>query len=426
VANLIFNKKKQMKLITILFMLTILSISCDAQYPLELKKYAAGFDGLTSSSFSFLDEELDDVTIVGYGEDTHGSAEFTILAEELMKYLSAEHGFKILIIENGFGEVAYFNDYIQGKSDDLNAIFKKYNSSWRYKTVEFYHLLNWLRDYNQNNTDKIYLYGCEMQYVISDVNRIKDYLKLVNADYQIDGFEKHLWQNIEAHEKMDYYISYAKLKAYFIANYKTFKNKTSEEEFNLAYHHIEVLGQFTTAINQNVEQRKYDFRDIYMGENIQWILDFHGADAKALYWAHNAHVGDWISNGIVDVAGHQLKKMYGESYFSIATDFGTGAFIAFPHNANEIGWNLKTFEFDMVLENTFTNSLKTFGKPNTFLNLRKAKQDADLKMFLENPLIIMSGAGAQARSSTTETVDIGKAFDGIIYLNEINSLNWSE
>lgn len=406
--------------------MTTLSVFANAQCPSELKKYATSFDSLTANSFSFLDKELDDVKIVGYGEDTHGTAEFTILAEELMKYLSSEHGFKILIIENGFGEVAYFNDYIQGKSDDLKAILKKYNSTWRYKTVEFYHLLNWLREYNQNNTDKIYLYGCEMQYVFSDVNRIQDYLKLVNADYQIDGFEKHLWQNIEESEKLDYYISYTKLKAYFIANYETFKSKTSEAEFNLIYHHIEVLGQFATAINQNVEQRKYDFRDIYMGENIEWILNFHGANSKTLYWAHNVHVGDWISNGIVDVTGHQLKKMYGEAYFSIATDFGTGAFIAFPHNANEIGWNLKTFEFDTVLENTFTHCLKTVGEPNAFLNLRKAKQDLDLKVFLEKPLLIMSGAGAQARDSNTETVDIGKAFDGIIYLNEINVINWAE
>lgn len=416
-----------MKLAVSILVIIVLSLNSYAQCNSELKKYTTGFDNINSNSLSFLDNELKDVRIIGYGEDTHGTSEFTILAEELMKYLSAKHGFKVLIIETGLGEGAYLNDYIQGNREDLNVILEKHNSTWRYKTKEFYQLMNWLRKYNQSNADKIYIYGSEMQYVISDVNRIKDYLKLVNSDYKIDGFEKHLWENIAENEKSDYYISYSKLKHYFIKNSEIFKKKTSEDSFRSAFRHIEVLGQFVTAINQNVEQRKHDLRDIYMGENIQWILNFRGNQSKALYWAHNAHVGDWVSNGIVDVTGHQLKKIYGDSYFNIATDFGTGEFIAFPNNPNnETGWNFQTFRFEKVLENTFTNCLKQFGKPNVFLNLRKAKEISSLKMFLEKPLTVMSGAGAQARSKETETIDIGKAFDGIIYLDKTSKITWAE
>lgn len=399
----------------------ICSISCFSQCNSELENYAVGFNKIQASSFSFLDSLLNDVRIVGYGEDTHGTAEFTILAEELMKYLSEKQGFKVLIIETGFGEGEYLNDYIQGKRDDLKTILNEHNSTWRYKTKEFYHLMNWLKEYNKNNSDKIHLYGCEMQYVISDVNRIKEYLEKVNSDYQIDGFEKHLWQTIEESEKSDYYLSYVKLKKYFFENYETFKNKTSDEEFSLAYQHIVVLGQFVTAINQNVEQRKHDFRDIYMGENIEWILNFKGDESKALFWAHNAHVGDWVDNGIVDVTGHQLRKIYGKSYFNIATDFGTGDFLAFLQD-----WKMETFSYDKVLENTFTECLKSFGSPNTFLNIRKARENKELAEYLNSEFTTMSGAGAQVRSSQTETKEIGKAFDAIIYLDKTNKINWAD
>jgi len=406
-------------------LVVLLNISGFAQCNTELKPYAVGFEKIEAGSFSFLDNTLQDVRILGYGEDTHGTSEFTTLAEELMKYLTEKHGFKIFVIETGFGEGLYLNDYIQGKGGDLKTILNEHNSTWRYRTQEFYQLMNWLKEYNHNNTDKIHLYGCEMQYVISEVNRIRDYLKLVNSDYKIDGFEKHLWQSIEESEKVDYYISYSKLKKHFFNNYETFKNKTSEAAFSLAYHHIEVIGQFVTAINQNVEQRKADFRDIYMGENIQWILDFHGSQSKALYWAHNAHVGDWVDNGIVDVTGHQLRKIYGSSYFNIATDFGIGEFIAFPADATKTNdWKLKTFKYDSVLENSFTNCLKQMGKPNSFLNIRKAREDKKLTAFLNSALTTMSGAGAEARGAQTETKDLGKAFDGIIYLDRTNKINW--
>ncbi|KAB8153623.1 hypothetical protein EZY14_010365 [Kordia sp. TARA_039_SRF] len=410
-----------MKHLFILIFFGIISTFSFAQCNPELKNYAVGFNEIKASSFSFLDSSLNNVRIVGYGEDTHGTAEFTVLAKELMKYLSDKHGFKILIIETGFGEGQYLNDYIQGKRSDLKTILDKHNSTWRYKTKEFYQLMNWLKEYNKNNSDKINIYGCEMQYVISDVNRIKEYLKKVNSNYQIDGFEKHLWQPIEESEKTDYYISYAKLKKHFIENYEAFKNKSSEKEFELAYQHIAVLGQFVTAINQNVEQRKHDFRDIYMAENIEWILNFHGNESKALYWAHNAHVGDWIDNGIVDVTGHQLSKRYGNSYFNIATDFGTGEFLAFSQD-----WKMETFSYDKVLENTFTECLKSFGSPNTFLNFREARKNKELAEYLNSELTTMSGAGAQARSSHTETKEIGKSFDAIIYLDKTSKINWAE
>lgn len=390
-----------------------------AQCPTAIGDYTNGFEEISAASFSFLEEELDEVKIVGYGEDTHGTAEFTTLAQELMKYLVEEQEFKVFIIEAGFGEGQYFNDYIQGKEVDLKTILEKHNSTWRYMTKEFADLMNWLKSYNETHTEKIHIYGCEMQYVISDVNRIKDYLTVVKSDYVIEGFEKHLWQQITAQEKIDYYMTYVKLKQYFIDHYEEFVKKTSEDEFSMAYQHVLILGQFVTAIHQNWEQRKHDFRDIYMAENIQWIMNFHGDESKALYWAHNAHIGDWINNGIVDVAGHQLRKIYGEAYYNIATDFGTGEFVAFSQEGS-----MGNFKHHEVLDGTLTKCLQALGKPNVFLSIRKARSNESLNAYFDEYLTTMSGAGAQVRSTKTETNDIGKAFDAIIYLDKTHPINW--
>jgi erythromycin esterase len=417
-----------MKLNLTFIILIITYFTCLSQCHPKLNQYAIGFNTIKADAFSFLDNTFNDVRIIGYGEDTHGTAEFTILASELIKYLSEKQGFKLFILETGFGDGQYLNDYIQGKNNDLKFIMNNRNPTWRYRTQEFYQMMNDLKAYNQNNADKIYIYGCEMQYVVSDIQRIKVYLKLVDSDYKMEGFEKYdLWHNFQENEKTDYFIAYAKLKKYFINNYDDFKNKTSENEFNLAYHQVEVLGQFVTTINQNNYQRKADFRDIYMAENIQWILNFHGEQSKALYWAHNAHVGDWVSNGIVDVTGHQLRKIYGDSYFNIATDFGSGEYIAYPSDAEQTGnWRFETFSHKAPLINTFSYCLKEMGKPNVFLNFRKAKTDQDLKVFLETDLTTMSGAGARASNYNTDTSDLGKAFDGIIFLNKTHKITWEE
>ncbi|WP_299769566.1 erythromycin esterase family protein [uncultured Dokdonia sp.] len=124
---------------------------------------------------------------------------------------------------------------------------------------------------------------------------------------------------------------------------------------------------------------------------------------------------------MVDVTGHQLRKMYGDSYFNIATDFGTGEFLAFSQD-----WKMETFGYDSVLENTFTEFLKRLGSPNTFLNLRKARENKELTGYLNSAFTTMSGAGAQVRNQSTETKEIGKAFDGIIYLDKTSTINWAE
>lgn len=204
-------------------------------------------------------------------------------------------------------------------------------------------------------------------------------------------------------------------------NQNDFVEKTSPQQFDLAYHSVVVLGQLATAINQNVEQRKHDFRDIYMGENIQWIMDFHGKDSKALYWAHNAHVGDWVHNGIVDVTGHQLRKSYGPSYFNMAMDFGHGEYSAFS-----LDWKMGVQKRATIIKSTFTACLQSYGSPNAFVNLRRAKQEPSLHYYLNSPLTSMAGAGAQVRNSKTETALTGKAFDAILYLDQTNTINWVE
>jgi len=390
----------------------------------ELKNYITGFNELKSSSFDFLDDKLDTVKIVGYGEDTHGSAEFTLVAKELMSYLTTKHDFNILILETGFGEGQYLNEYIQGKRNDIKTILKEHNSTWRYRTLEFLTLMKWLREYNEQSETKITIYGCEMQYVISDIHRIENYLKKVGSNYKITGFEKYLWQNITEKEKYDYYISLHKLKSYFNKNYEEFKNKTSEKELNLIYHHIEVVAQFVTTIHQSVYQRKMDFRDIYMAENVTWILANEHPESKALFWAHNDHIGNWIANGMVDVAGHFLKKTFGDSYYNIATDFGTGDFFAFPHNPKEVGNDMRVFSFEKIDPDTFTHCIQQHGTPNAFVDLRSAKLDEILKYYLEKPLNIMYGAGSQEWGTQTRTIDIGKAFDAIIYIDKITTITF--
>lgn len=414
-----------MKKIVLTLVFLALNIITYAQECLpNLKEYSTPFNKIEASSFTFLNNKLDDVRIVGLGEDTHGTSEFTKLPKELLQYLVEKQGFNLFIIEAGVGEVAFLNDYIQSESDSLITILKTRISTWRYQTTEFVEMMEWLRTYNKTHNNKVTLYGMEMQYVTEDLNKVNQYLKKVGYENIETSFTKHLWQPITEEEKGNYYIAYKKLKNLFVENREQYIKTTDESAYAESNHHLEVIGQFISAIHQNSDFLKGTFRDTYMAENVEWILQNNSSSSKALIWAHNVHIGDWVSNGIIDVLGHQLKKRFGESFFNIATDFGTGEFYAFPHNPNEVGSKMQVYKFEKIIPNTFTSCLQKLGNPNLFMDLKKIKTNPSMKCEIEKNLTVMYGAGAQEWGTQTETVPIGKAFDAIIYLDKTSKINF--
>lgn len=408
------------KLIVILY--TILSFQAfgqESDCPPWLKNYATTFDEINKNSFSFLDSRLDNIQIVGLGEDTHGTAEFTSMAVSLMIYLAENHNFQIFFIENGFGETTYLNDYINGKLPDAEKILKEHISTWRYQTTQFVSLLNTLKDYNLSHPDKpIQLFGVEMHYPFEEATRLNQYFTRCGLPLLSATFDKTLYQTVSEDEKGDVFIAYQKAKKQLFERKDYLISKSNETEYAYAILYLDIIGQYITAINQTNEQLKHDLRDLYMEINVSQILHLIGNDHKALIWAHNAHIGDWVSNGIVDVLGHHLKRKYGNSYFNIATNFGTGEYLAFPSNANEIGWKLIPHTRNTIARNSFTYCLSNLGAPNTFLDFNQIRENPEFKCKISEPLTLMSGAGAQTYGTETRSVEIGAAFDGILFIEK--------
>jgi protein-L-isoaspartate(D-aspartate) O-methyltransferase len=71
----------------------------------------------------------------------------------------------------------------------------------------------------------------------------------------------------------------------------------------------------------------WNLRDTHMFETLQTLLAFHGADSKAVVWAHNSHVGDsaateMSARGEYNI-GHLCREAYGPAAYSIG--FGTNS-----------------------------------------------------------------------------------------------------
>lgn len=75
----------------------------------------------------------------------------------------------------------------------------------------------------------------------------------------------------------------------------------------------------------------WNLRDSHMFTTLEALLTFHGADSKAIVWAHNSHIGDagateMSARGEHNI-GHLCRKEFGEQayLFGFGTNSGTVA-----------------------------------------------------------------------------------------------------
>lgn len=73
-----FRKIRQMKnILLVLIFLTLQTFTFGQKCLPNLKDYSTPFDKIEASSFKFFNNKLDEVSIVGLGEDKYGTSEFT-------------------------------------------------------------------------------------------------------------------------------------------------------------------------------------------------------------------------------------------------------------------------------------------------------------------------------------------------------------
>lgn len=99
--------------------------------------------------------------VVGLGESTHGSHEVFQLKHRLLEYLVTQQGFTTLALEVDYGWGKILNEYIQTGGDSL--MMRKAAGFYVWNTTEFWDMVAWMRDYNQQHAAKIRYVGIDMQ-----------------------------------------------------------------------------------------------------------------------------------------------------------------------------------------------------------------------------------------------------------------------
>ena len=154
-------RKNSTKGLTALFMATVTACS------LLCGCGSANGNGLTEKYAKEVSELTipDNVKIIGFGEATHGNADFQELKTEIFRNLVEQDKVRAFALEGPFGDYLIVDDYINGGETTIDEAVEAL--CFRiYKTETSKELLEWMKDYNAkaSDADKLHFYGLSVSH----------------------------------------------------------------------------------------------------------------------------------------------------------------------------------------------------------------------------------------------------------------------
>ncbi|MBU2019897.1 MAG: erythromycin esterase family protein [Bacteroidetes bacterium] len=273
-----------------------------------------------------LDLTFEKVTLIGLGESTHGTSEFTIIRGELFKYLVENHNYTVFFLEADFNACSRVNRYIHGADDDSKEALNEVRL-WPWFTQELLNLIEWMRSYNQKNDNILKFVGCDMQLIVDDRLELK---RLFSDNPKYSEFASQLPDlNFDTQDSM---IIRSKQKEWLVFAHNFFKSFPEQETLMIS----SVSQWFEDAIHEGYKE---NFRDSCMAKNIADYLEKRPS-VKGVYFAHNGHVGK-IAHKYLNLneqtkkAGHFLDERLKDNYYAIALEFNKGSFNAINYRNGE-------------------------------------------------------------------------------------------
>lgn len=241
-----------------------------------------------------------DARVVGLGEATHGTREIFQLKHRLFEYLVSEMGFTVLAIEFSLPESFAIDDYVMGGGGDPEQLIAgQFVAVWQ--AEELLDLVRWMREWNRTHERKVRFHGLDMRMGIRAAKETFAYLARVDraalsspaalalasmADpvaYRevVRGTGPEL-AALSAHAR-ELVVRFDDQRAEYAA-------RSSPELWWRSAMQARALAQLLESRATADSAGRVHVRERAMADNVIRILEHHGPDARAVVWAHNAHI----------------------------------------------------------------------------------------------------------------------------------------
>ncbi len=114
----------------------------------------------------------------------------------------------------------------------------------------------------------------------------------------------------------------------------------------------------------------WNLRDSHMFETLKTLLNFHGAKAKAIVWAHNSHIGDAAATEMSARGEFNIGQLCREEFGNDAYSIGFGTHTGTVAAASDWGGPMEVKTVLPSLEQSYERLCHATGRPRFMLPLR--------------------------------------------------------
>ncbi len=378
--------------------------------------------------------------VVTLGEPAHGAHEPLHFRNRLFQYLVEHLGFTAIALESGLSESRRVNDFVMGGPGDAAEIARA-GLTWGFGDYgENVELLRWIRQYNTAPARgrKVKFYGIDLSGGESNgqlagariaLDDALTYLSRVApgssrharsaADPFLKTFTHEGYLALSQNERAQLDAAIDGMIAILDSERRGLVAASSAEDYEWAYRNVIVARQVAQMFRAWPADtpgdapapglyKAVEARDSSMADNVRWVLEREGPAGRVFVFAHNAHIMNApLRGGIWDVypqppttMGQHLRAALGKDVLIIGTSSAANA-AGLPATTGRAG------SLDVALARV--------GLPHFLLDLREARQSAELGQWLDQP------QSMRANFTTEIALRPSAAFDAVVFIDRLNS-----
>lgn len=344
---------------------------------------------------------LKDNSILGLGEASHGTHEFSVEKNRIIQYLITHKNYKAVGFESAYAVMDRINTYVLTGKGDLKQMMQPLRL---FSTKELYDLFQAIKVYNDGQPDKnkVTVFGFDIDYIKADVDS--------SASYSLNYLGKH--PDAYAHGKAAMPV----LKRITTPDFGNLYEMADDEKAIISdlNNEVKTKGQSTegygkfkkhlSLLYQGILVTNPLARDEFMADNITNTQQ--ESKAKTIIWSHNVHVAKDTTMAMCKGMGYYVKQKYGSQYYTIGFDTYKGSVNSIVDDA----FQQNSFEMQ-------PSSLSAlFAKarfPNFFINVDNA-QGNPLYNVSSNITNIFSNWGRMRTLQIRPGID----FDALLFIRE--------
>lgn len=352
----------------------------------NLADAAEPFASIEAADLDPLLARIGPARIVLLGEATHGTSEFYRMRERITRELIVKKGFRFVAIEADWPDAARVDHYVrhfQYPPSEWTA-FARF-PTWMWRNTEMRDFVSWLRKHNGTvaKDRRVALHGLDLYSLYDSIRAVLSYLDEVDPESGRVARERYgcltPWQRDPAtygHAALTGAYPtcesdvvralgdlLAKRRAYAEHDGERFLD--AEQNARLVanaerYYRIMYYGS----------RASWNLRDGHMFETLKNLLAFHGADSKAVVWAHNSHVGNAAATEIALRGEHNIGQLCRKEFGDLAYLVGFGTHGGTVAAASEWGGPMEVKEVRPALADSYEQLCHATGHARFMLGLR--------------------------------------------------------